>query len=66
MNQGGCVIANDRADKREKRKEKREKRKISWQAASEDLLAIIHITHKPIARLEAFMVVKIQTKKRLT
>ena len=58
MNQGGCVIANDRADKREKRK-------ISWQAL-EDLLAIIHITHKPIAGLEAFMVVKIQTKKRLT
>jgi len=56
MNQGGCVIANDRADKREKRK-------ISWQAASEDLLAI---THKPIAGLKAFMVVKIQTKKRLT
>ena len=48
----------------ERIKEKREKRKISWQAASEDLLAIIHITHKPIARLEAFMVVKKKTKKK--
>jgi len=47
----------------ERIKEKREKRKISWQAL-EDLLAIIHITHKPIAGLEAFMVVKIQTKKK--